>query len=518
MRVGCAVVDPDGPLGFWRQAISRGRRAGCAATASTSTPRTSGTRPACCGRCTTPTRTVPSRGSCAPSWCARSPTTAARPGGRVPRRLAPRRHVPARARKDVDRPVDPRRPGTADRPATLVAEAFLGGALLGPGDDATCTPWWPPSATTCTTSSSGGPVRWGPPAGADLGALPGPAGARRAAARPPPRRRRCARWSPPRRRRRGRSRRCASATATRPGGRPARQMSDDFPSTVDTVLASDIAAAGFEPGVSISPFLRRARPRWRRPTPTDRPTGSPAARRSWACSTSAGRHRRHARHARTPRRWPTSRAWARPGAAGFRHPRVDFASAPSSAAASTTRCTPAQRVGPGSTRSPRASATTCCWWAPACRSVRWWAWSMPPRPGPNAFPSWDHDAVAFPSYEGYTQAKPAIRHAVEGAVTRSFQHRMLWSNDPDCFLLEASTDLLPAAVVPPGVMSSRAPAPGHGLGRPDAHHAERPPPVRRGGGGGRETDAAARAGTAGARPDCSSRRARPGSGFPMESW
>ena len=47
---------------------------------------------------------------------------------------------------------------------------------------------------------------------------------------------------------------------------------------------------------------------------------------------------------------------------------------------------------------------------------------------------------------GYAETQPATRHAWSAAATRSFMHRRLWLNDPDCVMLRAEqTELSPNA-------------------------------------------------------------------------
>ena len=226
------------------------------------------------------------------------------------------------------------------------------------------------------------------------------------------------------------------------------QTSDDFPSTVEA-LASDIAAAGFEPGVSISPFLlarssevAQANPDWIARWFTGSAPLVGMFDQRWGGTV-------YTLDTSNPEVLAHLEGLGRDLAeAGFRHLRVDFASAPSSGGRfHDPALTPAQRVRAGLDALRRGIGDDVLLVGSGVPFGAVVGVVDATQTGPNAFPSWDHDAVAFPSYEGYTQAKPAIRHAVEAAVTRSFQHRMLWSNDPDCFLLEASTDLLPAAVV-----------------------------------------------------------------------
>lgn len=60
------------------------------------------------------------------------------------------------------------------------------------------------------------------------------------------------------------------------------------------------------------------------------------------------------------------------------------------------------------------------------------------RIGPDVAPWWDRPA-GKESQPGYDDALPATRHAFVNTCTRSFMHRRLWVNDPDCIMLR-STD------------------------------------------------------------------------------
>ena len=67
------------------------------------------------------------------------------------------------------------------------------------------------------------------------------------------------------------------------------------------------------------------------------------------------------------------------------------------------------------------------------------------RIGPDVAPIWSLD----PTDElvaGYLGIQPATSHAFTNTLTRSFMHRRLWVNDPDCVMLRTEdTDLTPAA-------------------------------------------------------------------------
>ncbi len=69
------------------------------------------------------------------------------------------------------------------------------------------------------------------------------------------------------------------------------------------------------------------------------------------------------------------------------------------------------------------------------------------RIGPDVAPLWalEPDAEIVP---GYLDVQPATRAAYAATVARSFLHRQVWVNDPDCLMLRSeSTELSPRAAV-----------------------------------------------------------------------
>jgi alpha-galactosidase len=65
------------------------------------------------------------------------------------------------------------------------------------------------------------------------------------------------------------------------------------------------------------------------------------------------------------------------------------------------------------------------------------------RIGPDVAPWWDlpNDQWTPP---GYGDSAPATRNAWRNTLTRSFQHRRLWLNDPDCVMLRTTETRLSA--------------------------------------------------------------------------
>jgi alpha-galactosidase len=63
------------------------------------------------------------------------------------------------------------------------------------------------------------------------------------------------------------------------------------------------------------------------------------------------------------------------------------------------------------------------------------------RIGPDVAPSWTLEPGARPN-PGYEAAAPSTRGAYLATVARAFQHRRLWSNDPDCLMLRTTDTAL----------------------------------------------------------------------------
>ena len=67
------------------------------------------------------------------------------------------------------------------------------------------------------------------------------------------------------------------------------------------------------------------------------------------------------------------------------------------------------------------------------------------RIGADVAPSWNRTSDES-MLSGYAGTQPATRHAWSATATRSFMHRRLWLNDPDCVMLRSEhTDLTPDA-------------------------------------------------------------------------
>jgi alpha-galactosidase len=68
------------------------------------------------------------------------------------------------------------------------------------------------------------------------------------------------------------------------------------------------------------------------------------------------------------------------------------------------------------------------------------------RVGADVAPWWEAPANALERQPAYEETTPATKHAFVNTCTRSFMHRRLWSNDPDCIMLrDRKTQLSSAA-------------------------------------------------------------------------
>ena len=131
---------------------------------------------------------------------------------------------------------------------------------------------------------------------------------------------------------------------------------------------------------------------------------------------------------------------------GFSYLKLDFTFAPSvdGVWADTAR-TPAQRVRAGFEavrRGAGADAFIVGCGAPLSHVV---GVVDANRIGPDVAPLW----ALEPSAEivaGYLDVQPATRGAYAATLARSFMHRRLWMNDPDCVMLRTThTELRPEA-------------------------------------------------------------------------
>jgi alpha-galactosidase len=220
---------------------------------------------------------------------------------------------------------------------------------------------------------------------------------------------------------------------------------ESFPSGVEAI-AADIADAGYRPGLWLAPFLAApasavaaAHPDWLvRSVGGDDPLLSwfnpPWGGGMWGLDTTHPEVQDHLAS--------TAAALVE---VGYTYLKLDFTFSPGLAGRfADPTMTPAQRVRAGYDAVRRGAGDGtfllgCGAPLGPCIGV---VDGM--RIGADVAPSWEpKDAFELP---GLTEVLPATRHAYACTLTRAFQHRRLWLNDPDCVMLRNdATDLSHAA-------------------------------------------------------------------------
>lgn len=219
---------------------------------------------------------------------------------------------------------------------------------------------------------------------------------------------------------------------------------DKFPRGL-AALAADIKAAGYRPGIWIAPFLVAPDA----PLVTEHPDwlaqfrpGKPL--KAWAndgwggvmygLDTTNLEVQDHLAHvARTLVEW------------GYTYIKLDFTFAPSMDGlyADPTQ-TPAERVRAGFDAIRRGAGEDAfllgCG-APLSNVVGVIDGN---RIGADVAPWWDYPESRA-SLPGYTRTHPATLFAHDATIARSFMHRRLWLNDPDCLMLRSDQTELSAA-------------------------------------------------------------------------
>jgi alpha-galactosidase len=219
---------------------------------------------------------------------------------------------------------------------------------------------------------------------------------------------------------------------------------DRFPSGVEA-LARDITRTGRAPGIWLAPFLAHpasevavAHPHWiARFTDGERPLVG-GLNDEWGGAV-------HALDTTNPDVLAHLEAVARRLAEqGWRYLKLDFTYAPSldGVWADATR-TPAQRVRAGFDAIRRGAGDDVfilgCG-APLGATV---GAVDGMRIGPDVAPWWDPRPDQW-GPPGYEDTVPAVAHALRNTRARQFMHRRLWLNDPDCVMLRTSDTQLTA--------------------------------------------------------------------------
>lgn len=206
-----------------------------------------------------------------------------------------------------------------------------------------------------------------------------------------------------------------------------------FPSGLDE-LAATIAGAGFRPGIWLAPFVvaPTARvavdhPDWfaRHPRRDEPRLGwhNPAwGGDTWVLDTTLPEVRAH-----------LADVAGQLVDAGFSYLKVDFTFAPGlEGRFADPTATPAERVRLGYEALRRGAGDDA--FILACGAPLGPCVGLVDgmRIGADVAPSWQLDGPAFP---GLPEVSPATLHAYRNTLTRSFLHRRLWCNDPDCLML-----------------------------------------------------------------------------------
>jgi alpha-galactosidase len=219
---------------------------------------------------------------------------------------------------------------------------------------------------------------------------------------------------------------------------------DRFPSAL-SALAATIAAEGRRPGIWLAPFLASpnsavaaAHPEWMVGDPVGQgPRMSwfnpPWGGTMWGLDTTRPEVLEH-----------VASTAASLVAAGFTYLKLDFTMAPGLEGrfADPTR-TPAERVRAGYEAVRRGAGDDA--FLLGCGAPLGPCVGLVDgmRIGPDVAPTWELDERdgVLP---GLSEVQPATAHAYRATMARSFQHRRLWSNDPDCLMLRTDETSLSA--------------------------------------------------------------------------
>jgi alpha-galactosidase len=215
---------------------------------------------------------------------------------------------------------------------------------------------------------------------------------------------------------------------------------DGFSSDLDR-LAADIRAAGCRPGLWLAPFLvdpdsevARAHPDWVARHASGRPligSVNPAwGGAVWTLDTSNADVLAH-----------LEQVAADVVDAGFDYLKLDFTYAPAIPGDYADRSrTPAQRVRAGYDAIRRGAGDDA--FLLGCGAPLGCTVGVVDgmRIGADVAPAWEVEA-GFPGYE---PTAPSTANALRNTLSRSFMHRRLWLNDPDCLMLRTAQTRLSA--------------------------------------------------------------------------
>lgn len=223
-----------------------------------------------------------------------------------------------------------------------------------------------------------------------------------------------------------------------------RVTNDKFPSTLDT-LAADITAEGRRPGLWLAPFLAapdseiaRLHPDWIARAAQSRHGSDAEPLRSWWNPAWGGgedgfmysldtTHPDVVEHLERLARDLVE--------AGFTYLKLDFTFAPAVEGQwHDASCTPAQRVRAGFEAIRRGAGEDTFLLGCGVPLANVVGLVDANRIGADVAPIWalDESDEIVP---GYLDVQPATRSALAATLARSFMHRQLWLNDPDCLML-----------------------------------------------------------------------------------
>ncbi len=225
---------------------------------------------------------------------------------------------------------------------------------------------------------------------------------------------------------------------------------DKFPSSLD-VIAGAVAAEGRQPGLWIAPFIvapdsrvATEHPDWLARFPNGDPLigwynpswGGGQDGFMWNLDTTNPEVVAHLES--------TAKALVE---AGFSYLKLDFTFAPSfdGVWADSSR-TPAERVRSGYDAVRRGAGADTFILGCGVPLANVVGVVDGNRIGADVAPSWELEEWDF-DLADYSDVQPATKHSWQNTLSRSFMHRRLWLNDPDCLMLrQAETHLTPDAM------------------------------------------------------------------------
>jgi alpha-galactosidase len=221
---------------------------------------------------------------------------------------------------------------------------------------------------------------------------------------------------------------------------------DKFPSGL-AVLAQDIRAAGFRPGIWLAPFLvapdsqvARDHPDWL----AQHREGKPL--KAWVNPSWGGYM--YGLDTSNPEVLAHLESLARAlRDMGFTYLKLDFTFAPSLAGIWHDRkMTPAQRVRAGFKAIRRGAGEDAFILGCGVPLAHVVGLVDGNRIGPDVAPVWEQPPEAE-VITGYLRTQPGTKYAQEATRLRQFMHRRLWLNDPDCLMLRTQQTRLTDAQV-----------------------------------------------------------------------